>query len=314
MYLEWTELTPLSPTNLNNLEARIAQADANVAAGKAEIADACRDMGRSAALDTETHAQLAAHVRNISKDATATAADVLNGKTIYRDGVKDTGIMPEHGNVGPIDLSVPGQEYTIPNGHHGGGGKVRNATIDRAGDTAALSSAVSGNTLRLRASEGYRDGTNDFVTITDNNWTADKIPTGVSMFGKAGSRLACVFSPGDGVIYERGNSGTTESTAPVKSNDVRIKFNGVYRVKFTAHSGTSGIASYAQIYKNGVPYGTLRTFTSSSYVAYAEDLSFAANDNIQLYHWMAAGGGNNNTVEAFSICAAEFPVYTVITP
>lgn len=58
---------------------------------------------------------------------------------------------------------------------------------DRSGNTAALSSAISGNTLRLRASHGYRDGTNDFVTIADNDWIESNIRSGVNLFGKVGT-------------------------------------------------------------------------------------------------------------------------------
>ena len=58
---------------------------------------------------------------------------------------------------------------------------------DRSGNTAALSSAISGNTLRLRASHGYRDGTNDFVTIADNDWIESNIRAGKNLFGKVGT-------------------------------------------------------------------------------------------------------------------------------
>lgn len=64
---------------------------------------------------------------------------------------------------------------------------VNGSMPDRAGDTVALSSAVAGTTLRLRASDGYRDGTNDYVTITDADWIAANIVSGKNIFGVAGS-------------------------------------------------------------------------------------------------------------------------------
>lgn len=85
---------------------------------------------------------------------TAVAAEVLAGKTIGTE----TGIV-----IG-----------TMP---------------DRSGDTAALSSAVSGTTLKLRASDGYRDGTNDFVTLTDADFIAANIRNGVNLFGLSGSLI-----------------------------------------------------------------------------------------------------------------------------
>jgi len=83
---------------------------------------------------------------------TATAADVLTGKTIGSDGGIVAGTMP-----------------------------------NRAGDTAALASSVAGTTLKLRASNGYRNGTSDNVTITDPNFIAANIRNGVPLLGLIGS-------------------------------------------------------------------------------------------------------------------------------
>jgi hypothetical protein len=60
---------------------------------------------------------------------------------------------------------------------------------DRAGDTAALSSSVSGTTLKLLASDGYRDGVDDNVTITDADFAAANILSGKTIFGVAGTAV-----------------------------------------------------------------------------------------------------------------------------
>ena len=63
-----------------------------------------------------------------TSDATATAAEILLGKTAYKAGEKITGTMP---NQGAKTLSITNKEapVTIPMGFHDGGGK---AQIDAA--------------------------------------------------------------------------------------------------------------------------------------------------------------------------------------
>lgn len=58
-----------------------------------------------------------------TQDATATAAEILKGKTAYNKGEKVTGTMPNNGAVTGSIATKAGQ-YTIPQGYHDGSGKV----------------------------------------------------------------------------------------------------------------------------------------------------------------------------------------------
>lgn len=58
---------------------------------------------------------------------------------------------------------------------------------NRAGDTAALSSTVAGTTLKLLPSDGYRDGVDDYVTITDADFAASNIKKDVNVLGILGT-------------------------------------------------------------------------------------------------------------------------------
>lgn len=59
-----------------------------------------------------------------SGDATAVAAEILNGKTAYARGNKVTGSMVNNGAVAGTIATKAG-EYTVPIGYHDGSGKVK---------------------------------------------------------------------------------------------------------------------------------------------------------------------------------------------
>lgn len=58
-----------------------------------------------------------------TKDATAVAAEILSGKTAYKNGSKLTGTMPNRGAVTGT-IATKNGEYTVPQGYHDGSGKV----------------------------------------------------------------------------------------------------------------------------------------------------------------------------------------------
>ena len=66
-----------------------------------------------------------------TQDATATAAEILVGKTAYNKANKITGTMPNNGAVTGIITSKTGA-YKIPKGYHDGSGKVMISEADQA--------------------------------------------------------------------------------------------------------------------------------------------------------------------------------------
>jgi len=92
----------------------------SVSNGKTNIAAAITDMGQSAS-GSDTFDQLATAIRNISTDATASASNILSGKTAYSGGSKITGTMP---NRGAYNITPGTSNKYIPAGYHNGSGVV----------------------------------------------------------------------------------------------------------------------------------------------------------------------------------------------
>lgn len=66
-----------------------------------------------------------------TSDATATVAEILSGKTAYKNGSKLTGTMPNRGAVTGTISTVDGT-YTIPNGYHDGSGTVGISSTEKS--------------------------------------------------------------------------------------------------------------------------------------------------------------------------------------
>lgn len=103
---------------------------------------------------------------------------------------------------------------------------------------------------------------------------------------------------------------STASTSYVKLKQMRVCFNGIYRIAFALKTANAIYYAIGKIYKNGLAIGIERLTHSTNYVSFSEDLSFRAGDTIEIW-------GHTDSA-AYIAYVNNFRVYcdyqTVITP
>lgn len=96
-----------------------------------------------------------------TQDATASAAEILIGKTAYNKAVKVTGTMKNNGAV-TGSISTKDGVYTVPQGYHDGAGKVSIAATEQAkliGSNIRQGVTVLGVTGTMSTTEGLKSQT-----------------------------------------------------------------------------------------------------------------------------------------------------------
>jgi hypothetical protein len=308
--------TELNAENLNNIEVGIAQA--HLYGETTNVGNAY-----SVSIDSsiDSLAKLVGVPVRAKMNADSTDAITLNVNTLGAKAVKKgSGTNFTNAKIGSIYTYIYNGTNFILQGSDSSGdaaaadllagktcttdaGEVTGTMTNRAsGDYAAGSSTVSSTTLKLAIPAKAMYDTTANITLTDADFAEANIKVGVNLFGKTGTHNTVEsFGAGDNIWY---NSTSTAifftETSYTKKIEVTAKRTGTYRITFEiVGSGTN--YAYGRIYKNGVAVGTERVNNTVSWVEYSEDLSFTAEDEIQLYVKSQTGAGGVTAYRSFKI-------------
>lgn len=161
------------PEDFNRIEGNIEFLKGDIETKKGAIVDAINDMNQPAQL-TDTHAQLASKIRDISKDATAAVGDVEKGKTFYSGGQKKTGTLEFTGTASEADVLAGKTFYNTALK------TKRTGTMPNRGAVV-----ITPSTANQAIVAGYHNGQG--YVRGDANLIAANIPVGKTIFGVTGS-------------------------------------------------------------------------------------------------------------------------------
>lgn len=115
-----------------------------------------------------------------TQDATATAAEILAGKTAYNKANKVTGTMKNNGAVAGTIATKDGA-YTVPQGYHDGSGKVQLDSTEKAKlipaniregvEVLGVLGTMSGSEAEKRQSKEVTPSTEEQTVLPDDGYT-----------------------------------------------------------------------------------------------------------------------------------------------
>ena len=177
IYSIYEELQEMADEINENIRNEIDALKKSVSDGKTAVAAAITAMNQATASDA-AYSTMAANIRKISSDATASAGHILTGKTAYAGGKKITGSMPDKGAV-THSLPINGS-YIIPAGYHNGSGKVTQNI-----GTQGAQTITPGTSDQYISAGKYLTG---IQTVKgDTNLAAGNIAAGKTIFNVSGT-------------------------------------------------------------------------------------------------------------------------------
>lgn len=123
-----------------------------------------------------------------TSDATATAAQILDGATAYADGELVEGTMPNNGAVTKT-LDTTTTSYTVPAGYHSGTGKVSVSLETKSATPTKSQQTISPSTGKLLSSVSVAAIPDAYQDVTGVTAVAADVLTGKVIVSATGEKI-----------------------------------------------------------------------------------------------------------------------------
>jgi hypothetical protein len=115
--------------------------------------------------------------------------------------------------------------------------------------------------------------------------------------------------PGNAFLAIADTEVSATLVGPTKKKEIQIACFGTFRITFDLKHSSGNANATGRIYKNGSPFGTAQSTTSTTYVTFSEDLVFSTGDLIQLY--IGESGIDTAYARNFRVKVKSAPIGTV---
>lgn len=189
-------------------------------------------------------------------DADAVAADILDGKFAYVDGVKVEGTMPNNGAVTQT-LTTSTTSYTVPAGYHNGSGKVSITTENKSATPTESSQTITPSTGKVLKQVTVNAIPKTYANTTGATAVAGNILTGTTAYGSgkdsSGNTVAALI---EGSMPNNGAQNITAKPSST-ATDLTIKagyHSGSGKVSVSAKALEVAPTKQAQSFSSGDNY------------------------------------------------------------